>query len=260
MKITILTENVAGKGFTAEHGLSYLVDIDNTKILFDTGNSDIFLNNAELLGIDIENDVRSVVLSHGHWDHAGGLRFLRNKKLICHPGSFVKRFRKKDHTPVGVLNSYEQMMNQFEIQTSKTPLRITDNLFFLGQIPRINSFESQKTSFVLESGEDDFVDDDSALAAIVDNELVVVSGCSHSGICNICEVAKMVTGIPKIKTVIGGFHLKQNNIQTKNTIEYFKDTGVKNVLPSHCTEALALKIFLETFNSVQVKTGMVFEF
>lgn len=66
MKITVLTENVAEVKFLAEHGLSYLIEIDGEKILFDSGHSDVFLKNVKLLGIDIGNDVKTVVLSHGH--------------------------------------------------------------------------------------------------------------------------------------------------------------------------------------------------
>ena len=95
MKITVLTENVAGGKLLAEHGLSYLIEIDDEKILFDTGHSDVFLKNAKTLEIDIENEVKTIVLSHGHWDHGDGLRFIENKKLITHPASFSKRFGKK---------------------------------------------------------------------------------------------------------------------------------------------------------------------
>jgi len=82
LKINILTENVAGGKFLAEHGLSYLIEIDNEQILFDTGHSDVFLKNANKLGINIQENVQTVVLSHGHWDHGDGLQFIENKKLI----------------------------------------------------------------------------------------------------------------------------------------------------------------------------------
>jgi 7,8-dihydropterin-6-yl-methyl-4-(beta-D-ribofuranosyl)aminobenzene 5'-phosphate synthase len=260
LKITILTENVAGGKFFAEHGLSYLVEIDREKILFDTGHSDIFLRNAKLLGIDIQNDVKKIVLSHGHWDHGNGLRFTENKQLITHPASFLKRYRKADHTIVGLTLSRDETNNKFDLIESKVPFKITDNLFFLGEVPRVNNFESTTTTFEFENGEDDFIADDSALAAVVNNELIIITGCSHSGICNICEHAKKVTGIEKITTVIGGFHLKHQNLQTTKTINYFKQNSVKNLLPSHCTELPALTAFYDVFNTKQVKTGMKFRF
>ncbi len=260
MKLFILTENVAGGKFLAEHGLSYLIEIDGEKALFDTGHTNVFLKNAALLGIDICNDVENVVLSHGHWDHGDGLQYLKNKTLITHPASFSKRFRKSDQSPVGLSLTKEKLLKKFNITESQRPVRITENLYFLGEIPRLNDFESKTTSFEFEDGSADFVPDDSALAAIVNNELVVITGCSHSGICNICEHAKIATGISKIKAVIGGFHLKNRDRQTIDTIEYFRKNGVEKLHPSHCTELPALTAFYNEFKCEQVKTGMEFNF
>ena len=260
LKINILTENVAGGKFLAEHGLSYLIEIDNEQILFDTGHSDVFLKNANKLGINIQENVQTVVLSHGHWDHGDGLQFIENIKLITHPTSFIKRFRKADNSVVGLSLSRDEIKKRFGLKESEKPVKITDNLFFLGEIPRENSFESQTTTFVTEAGEPDFIPDDSALAAIVNGELIIITGCSHSGICNICEHAKTVTGIDKISAVIGGFHLKRNDLQTQKTVAYFKKNAVKKVLPSHCTELPALAVFYDNFEIQQIKTGMTFEF
>lgn len=259
MIITILTENVAGGRFLAEHGLSYLIEIDGEKILFDTGHSNVFLKNAALLGIDICNEVENVVLSHGHWDHGDGLKFIKNKVLITHPGSFEKRFRKNDKSPVGLGLTKAALQRKFKLTETKKPFQLTENLYFLGEIPRLNEFESKSTPFIFENGEDDFVPDDTALAAIVNRELVIITGCSHSGICNICEYAKIVTGISKIKAVIGGFHLKLQNLQTFETIKYFKKNDIEKLYPSHCTELPALVKFHEVFGIDQVKTGMVIE-
>lgn len=260
MKITILTENVAGGRFLAEHGISYLIEIDGEKILFDTGHSNVFLKNAEILGINIKNEVEKVVLSHGHWDHGDGLQFLENKTLITHPKSFIKRFRKTDHSPVGLSFSKKEIQKQYNFVETSEALKITENLWFLGEIPRKNNFESQTTTFELESGNNDFIPDDSALVGIVNNELIIITGCSHSGICNIVEHAKKITGISTVRTVLGGFHLKHNNLQTQKTIEFFKNNSVKNIYPSHCTELPALAAFYTACKIQQVKTGMIFEF
>lgn len=255
MKITILTENVAGGKFLAEHGLSYLIEIDGEKILFDTGHSDVFLKNAKTLGIDIGNEVKTIILSHGHWDHGDGLRFIENKKLITHPTAFSKRFGKSDRRRVGLSLSKEEIQQKFDLTDTINHLQITKNLYYLGEIPRLNDFESQTTSFEFENGEDDFIPDDSALVAIINNQLVVITGCSHSGICNICEQAKKVTRISKINAVIGGFHLKHQNQQTIKTIEYFKTNRVENLFPSHCTELPALSAFYQEFKIEPAKTG-----
>lgn len=260
LKLTVLTENVAGGKFLAEHGLSYLIEIDGETILFDTGHSDVFLKNANILGIDIQKEVEKVVLSHGHWDHGDGLQFLSNKILITHPGSFAKRYRIAGHSPVGLNLSKEELLGKFKITEAEEPFQITENLYFLGEIPLLNNFEAKSTSFVFENGEEDFINDDSALFAIIRNKLVIITGCSHSGICNICEQAKEVTGISKIEAVIGGFHLKKQNRQTKETINYFKENKIKELFPSHCTDLPALSAFYNEFKTTQVKTGMIFEF
>jgi len=260
MKIYILTENTAGGHFLAEHGLSYMIEIDDQKILFDTGHSDVFLKNALRMGIDIEKEIDTIVLSHGHWDHGNGLKYLENKRLITHPAAFIRRFRKKDLSSIGLAFTKEEVKNKFDLVESREPFRITDHLFFLGEIPRKNNFEAQTTSFSDDFQNDDFIPDDSALAAIIKDELIVITGCSHSGICNIVEQAKNVTGISKADTVIGGFHLKEQDEQTIKTIEYFKEEGIRKVYPSHCTELPALAAFYNEFKNRQVKTGMIINF
>ena len=260
MNLFVLTENQAGGRFLAEHGLSYLVETDGQKILFDTGHTDVFLKNAKKLGFNLQQEVNHVVLSHGHWDHGDGLQFLENKTLVAHPGSFMERFRKSDRSPVGLGMKRNEIEKKFELLETTQPFKISENLFFLGEIPRVTRFESNETSFELENGEEDFIPDDSALAAIAGNELVVITGCSHSGICNICEQARKVTGITTIKAVIGGFHLKYNNRQTQETMAWFKKNAVERLLPSHCTELPALAAFYREFDVQPVKTGMVFRF
>lgn len=257
MKLTILTDNTAGGNFSAEHGLSYLIECDNQQILLDTGHSDVFLKNAELLDI-ILDEVETVVLSHGHWDHGNGLKHLKNKKLVCHPASFIKRYRKGGKENIGLDLTFEELEEKFNIIMSKEPYSISNKIIFLGEIPRLNSFESNSTTFVDRNQNEDFVIDDSAITIIVKNELVVVSGCSHSGICNIIEYAKKVTGIKKVKAVFGGFHLKKIDTQTKETIKYFKNNSIEKLYPSHCTELPALAAFYNEFKIEQIKTGMVF--
>jgi len=260
MKLTILTENTAGGKFLAEHGLSYLIEVHNTTILFDTGHSDVFYKNATKLNINLQEKVDMVVLSHGHWDHGDGLQFITGKKLITHPDSFMARFRKNDMSPIGLKLSKSQIEALFDLQLSKKTLEIGKNIFFLGEIPRINNFEAKTSTFVDSENNPDFVPDDSALAIVENDELIIISGCAHSGICNIIDYAKKVSGINTVSSVIGGFHLKHNNAQTQKTIEYFKKEKIRNIYPSHCTELPALAAFYDAFKIQQVRTGMVVEF
>ena len=260
MKLIVLTENIAGGHFLAEHGLSYLIEHEGKKLLFDTGHSDVFLKNAQKLGIVLLKETDTVVLSHGHWDHGDGLKYINNKTLICHPGVFMKRYRKTDRSYIGLSLNKDQLAEKFNLVLSEKPYRISEKIIFLGEIPRLLDFEAQTTSFIDDANEPDFVPDDSALAIIHQDELIVVTGCSHSGICNIIEYAKKISGITKVKAVIGGFHLKYDNRQTRETIRYLKKQGIEKVYPSHCTELPALTLFSQAFDIQFVKTGMVFLF
>lgn len=260
MKLTVLTENVAGGKFRAEHGLSYLIEYNYKTILFDTGHSDVFRQNSDLLGISLDKVVDFIVLSHGHWDHGDGLRFIENKTLITHPNAFIKRSRKHGSLNIGLALDKAALQKKFNLLTSAKPYQISESILFLGEIPRTNNFESQTTDFVDENGAADFVPDDSALAIIQDKSLIIVSGCAHSGICNICEYAKKVTGISTISAVIGGFHLKQANDQTRKTIAYFKREQISRIIPSHCTDLPALSAIYSEFKFAQLKTGQILNF
>jgi 7,8-dihydropterin-6-yl-methyl-4-(beta-D-ribofuranosyl)aminobenzene 5'-phosphate synthase len=258
LNITILNDNAPGNTCASEHGLSYIVQADKT-IIFDAGPSDIFLKNAQKLNLNIDN-IDTLVLSHGHWDHGNGLKYISGKKLITHPDSFQKKYRKKDRSYIGLPLSEEAVRKKFDLILSKIPYNISEQIIFLGEIPRLNNFEAQTTGFVLENDDDDFVLDDSALVVKTKKGLVVVSGCAHSGICNIIEYARKVTQTKKVYGVIGGFHLKMNNLQTQKTIEYFKKLNIEKIYPSHCTALPALASFYQNFKINQVLSGNIIYF
>lgn len=258
IKITVLVENTAGNKCRAEHGLSYFVEADDA-VLFDTGASDLFIQNARQLGVDL-SAATTVVLSHGHDDHSGGLPFLKEKRLVCHPDAFLRRFRKTDGTPLGLPMNRAKAEALFDVATSREPVKLTERIWFLGEIPRLNDFEAKETAFCLEDGSDDFTFDDSALAILGDDGLIVVSGCAHAGICNTIEYAVQVTGQQKLQAVLGGFHLKKHDELTRQTIGYLKNKNVQQVIPAHCTMLPALAAFYNEWRFVQLKTGNILHF
>lgn len=259
MRISVLAENAAGHNTPAEHGLSYLIEHDGKRILFDTGQSDLFLKNAGRMNISLNNP-DAVILSHGHYDHGNGLEYLKGGTLVCHPGCFVRRYGKPDSRYIGLNRTREELAAKFNLIAAKEPFKITDKILFAGEIPRITDFESNHTSFFFEDGSPDFVTDDSAMILILTGGMFVVTGCGHAGIVNTIEHARKITGISKIYGVIGGFHLKEKDRQTTETIKYLKSTGAEYVLPSHCTELPALSAFHEEFGMKQVKAGDVYSF
>ena len=256
IKISILTDNYPGRNTTAEHGLSYFIEHKGTRLLFDTGQSDLFLLNASIMGIDMA-DIDVIVLSHGHFDHGDGLAYLPGGKLVCHPDCFIKRYRNADHSYLGLKQSYQETAKKFDLVTTDKPYKISDTILFLGEIPRITGFESTRTAFSLEDGTPDFVPDDSAVAILTEQGLFVITGCGHAGIVNTLEHAKKVTNENRLYGIMGGFHLKKKDRQTMETIQYLLDHKITHVIPSHCTAFPALVQFSERFDIRLPKTGDV---
>ena len=264
IRMTLLCEDQARMGFrdktfSGQHGLAVFIEAETT-ILLDAGPSAVVLENARLAGIDLMR-TEWIVLSHGHWDHADGLLALAESgirpKLICHPGVFVDR-RKPTGDFNGVAFDRGWAADMFSLTEHTTPHQIADNIWFLGEIPRQNDFEAQQTAFSFmqdEKLQPDFLPDDTALAIGTDRGLVVVSGCSHAGICNICEYAKQVTGEHRLHTVLGGFHLLDDSVVLDKTIAYFKDQQQVRLYPMHCTALPALARFYQAFKIEKLCTG-----
>jgi len=248
MKITVLVENqighAAAKTCFAEWGLSFFIEINNHKILFDSGHTDIYKRNAKNLNIDLQ-ETNFIVLSHHHWDHAGGLRFHdfeTRKKLIIHP-EILEKLSDTDA---------ERLLTDFSITTTKSPLEFSKDIFYLGEIPRITPFEKG-----LYKGKT--ISDDSAIAIKSEKGVIVVTGCSHSGIANICEYAKKVTG-QDLYAVIGGFHLFEKETEAvEGSITYFKKEKPKYLFPMHCVDFPTLTKFRNAFGIEKKSTGDVIE-
>jgi 7,8-dihydropterin-6-yl-methyl-4-(beta-D-ribofuranosyl)aminobenzene 5'-phosphate synthase len=178
---------------------------------------------------------------------------------LCHPGCFVKRYGNRGNKFIGLAESYDVLSSRFNIITTKEPFHVTDKITFLGEIPRLSRYESKETTFTFENGDPDYVVDDSALVLELTEGLFIITGCGHSGIINTIEYARKVTGIENIAGIAGGFHLKHNNKQTKETINFLRSTGAKHIYPSHCTELPALSAFHQAFGIRLTTTGQVLE-
>lgn len=239
MKITVLVENNSriNNYVLAEPGLSLLIEVDNKKILFDTGYSNVCLQNATTLNIDLSN-ITDIVISHGHNDHTRGLQFLnlnsKNIKFTAHPNIFDMKFG-EDKIHYGCPISQKELEEKYTLNLTKKPYWISKNLCFLDEI------ENNKSEDI----------DDSALVYKTKQGLFIITGCSHSGIINILNYAKKITGMSKIYGIIGGLHLLD---KTNSEIEYvakeFKKEQIKYLAPCHCCN-LNSKIILA--NYMQIK-------
>lgn len=289
MKITILVDNntFIDQYFYGEPAVSFYIEADGQKILFDTGYSEIILANARKMGIDLRQ-VTHVVLSHGHNDHTNGLKVLQesvgleNRKLIAHPDCLAPKYynqkfaeeNKECHEYgmqditaqeyageyIGAPYSEAEMQELADYIPCRDTYHITDKLIFLGEIPRTNQFENQNP--IGKCGKDgllrdDYLMDDTALVYQTKKGIFVITGCSHSGICNIIAYAKEVCREERIIGVLGGFHLFEDDEQLQKTIEYLQSCNIQKLYPCHCVSLLARAKMMEKLPVVETGVGMV---
>lgn len=242
MKLTVLADNntYIDQYFLGEPAVSYLIEDGDAKVLFDTGYSDVFIRNAKTMSINLDK-LNKIVFSHGHNDHTGGFKFLSTQynlsqiMLISHPGVFQEK--NFDGESIGFDLDKERVSQMCNLSLSSLPVPISENLIFLGEIPTIHSFEKRSAigrQKIDDNFIDDYVYDDSAVVYKGQNGIFIITGCSHSGICNIIEYAKQVCNTQNILGVIGGFHLFDIDARLTETIQYFIDNNITNLYPCHC--------------------------
>jgi len=247
-RITVLCENSVGpiSGTLGEHGFSALIEpAQGAPLLFDTGQGLTLLHNARRMNRDLSK-VHGVVLSHGHYDHCGGLLPLMAEcgpKLVhAHPGIFAPRFRLKDTGecyPIGMPHSRDQLEAAgAAFSLSKELREIAPGVLLSGEVPRVTLFETGDQGLYCDcTGQDlDTTPDDQSLVLETDRGLVVLLGCCHAGLVNTLEHIAYLTGRRDIYAVIGGTHLGFcGQDQLEKTISALKGWGVQKIAASHCT-------------------------
>ena len=247
MRITTLSENTAGKepkGLLGEYGLSVLIESDDQKVLFDTGQKIAAVRNAEILGVDL-GDVEKIVLSHGHFDHTGGLKSVLEKtgeiEIIASPDIFQDKFakRKKSVIPIGIPHSKDELEAagaRFNLREDPT---VIGKITVTGLIEQKTSYETIDEAMCVKRDDEivkDELRDDQALALNTDEGLFVILGCAHRGMINTIEQARKITGKEDVYGVIGGTHLvAADKVQMDETVKRLKEYDLQLLGVSHCT-------------------------
>lgn len=249
LKVTILVDNTVGfpMGLLAEWGLSMLLDFGDERILFDTGEQGNLISNAQILGCDLRQ-VDRLILSHGHYDHTGGLlKFLQYRGRVpvyAHPDLFAGHYARKLNLQrdnyIGVPFCSELLESAgAEFHWHREPVELSPGLWLSGEIPRESAFERVDSSLVVvreEQVAQDNIPDDLSLFYVTDQGLVILLGCAHAGLVNIVEHAKRVTGEDRVRAIIGGTHLGPvAPDQQRQTIEYLRGLNLSCLAPNHCT-------------------------
>ncbi|MDI6890281.1 MAG: MBL fold metallo-hydrolase [Thermodesulfovibrionales bacterium] len=250
IRITILCENLVGRLVgSGEHGFSAFIEIDKENYLFDTGSGHSIVANSLVLGKDLRT-VRKIFLSHGHYDHTGGLpevlRLRGKVNVYAHPHVFLDRIAvlkeetKETKRFVGIpfkKGYLESLGADFVFNTEF--IEVENEIFLTGEVPRKTPFEKPDPRLFAEVNgkitQDIFLDDQSL---IIDTEkgLILILGCAHSGMINIINHVINKTREKKFYAILGGTHLDfLTSEQMEESIKSLKKIEVEKIGVSHCT-------------------------
>jgi len=264
IKLTTLSENSVGRvapGLLGEWGLSILVEAEEQTILMDTGAGVAALNNADVLGVDLKK-VSRIVLSHGHYDHTGGLRKILARtgevEIIAHPDIWAPKYARSPEGReryIGIPFMREELESLgANFNLSRDPVWLSDRIVTTGEIPMTNDFETIDPQLYVKKGDTwqpDELRDDRALIIKTEEGLVVILGCAHRGAINTVKYAQELTGEERVYAVIGGMHLMvASEERILLTAAALRDLGVKRVGASHCTGLPAASLLAQQLGEV----------
>jgi 7,8-dihydropterin-6-yl-methyl-4-(beta-D-ribofuranosyl)aminobenzene 5'-phosphate synthase len=277
VRLTVLVEDTVDKpDLIARHGLSILVETTSadskSTILMDAGPpADVALQNAHVLKVDIHS-LDAIVISHGHYDHAGGLIQIlgsigRPTLVVAHPLAFAPKFAYNPNLKfIGAEFNHESVKDAGGVLlTARNSVSIATGVIASGEIPRETDFEKVEGFWTVANDhflQDMMTDDQSVAINVREKGLVIISGCAHAGIINTVRNAQKIAGTEDIYAIIGGFHLANaSDERIEATLDQLSRIQPKRLYPCHCTGSRAMNRFLESFGErlAAVRTGDVIE-
>jgi len=279
MKVITLFENrTISKDYKSKHGLSLYIETANHKILFDTGTDESFAYNARKLGVNLE-DIDTAVISHGHYDHGGGLEeFLKlnsKARIYIGKGAFDNHLIKLFWIFKYDIGLKKKLINNQRLVFVDRMLKIDDELILFGNVKGNKLVPKGNDNLLKYSGglakKDDF-EHEINLLVNENHKYSLFCGCAHKGIINVIERAKDIIDIDSdlnsdLNTVIGGFHLmgmKVNNSKSKEFLDelssILSSNNVKKYYTCHCTgEQTYSYLSKKMTNLSDLKTGIIID-
>ena len=258
IRISCLVDNSAQRssGFWGEHGLSFLIETDDGRVLFDAGRSGaVLMHNLQVFGIDAAS-IDALALSHGHYDHMGGLpavlRHTPRLPLYANADLFRERFTRKGAVTkrIGPSMSAKELAQYVDCFLSNSAQEILPGVFTTGEVVSRLEPEGRSTRHEVREGAAWIADpyrDDMSLVLTAGQGLVLVCGCCHAGLLNTLQHVR-ATFQGRIVAVLGGMHLAQSSAeQLDHIIEELHDYGVEQLCPNHCTGERAYTALANAF-------------